>query len=174
MRDENGFDEKAQATAEPPKSKTRRKKEMIELQKTGERLTALPPSYLRKAGIPSELLEAVLAVRKIPSFGARRRQMQHIGVLMREVDAAFIERVIEEHGQPALAPKPAGTTVEVLARSLVAGTDNEIEALIRDHPDMDRTRLRRLVRNARPRTPEQGVDEKGLKALMSYLAEVAK
>ncbi|MCK7471895.1 MAG: DUF615 domain-containing protein [Desulfomicrobium escambiense] len=39
-----------------PKSKTRLKKEMIELQKLGEHLVTLPAAYLKKAGILPELL----------------------------------------------------------------------------------------------------------------------
>lgn len=80
-------------------SKTARKKEMIELQKLGERLVQLPESYLRASGLPEKLLEAVLSAKKIKSFGARRRQMQYIGAVMRQVDAASVRDILERYAQ---------------------------------------------------------------------------
>jgi len=76
-------------------SKSARKREMHCLQKLGESLVALPETYLKTSGLPEELLEAVLKARKIRSFGARRRQMQYIGVLMRGVDADDVRRVLD-------------------------------------------------------------------------------
>lgn len=99
MTDEHGIDGGLMPPEEPRKSKTRRKKEMIELQKLGERLVVLPDGYLRRSGIPEDLLEAVLALKKISSFGARKRQKQYIGAIMREVDSDRIIRVIEGFGQ---------------------------------------------------------------------------
>ena len=81
------------------KSKTMRKKEMIELQKLGERLIELPDSYLRKIGLPHELLEAVLFAKEVRAHGARRRQKQRIGVLMRETDPVHIQKMLDEFGQ---------------------------------------------------------------------------
>jgi len=102
MRDDHGPDDELGQTEEVRKSKTKRKKEMIELQKLGERLIDLPDGYLRKSGIPGELLEAVLAVKKITSFGARKRQKQYIGAIMRKVDTGLIRRVLDEFGQTAM------------------------------------------------------------------------
>lgn len=74
MRDDHGPDDESRQPEELKKSKTMRKKEMLELQKLGERLIDLPASYLKKSGIPGELLEAVLAAKKIsPSVQERGR-----------------------------------------------------------------------------------------------------
>ena len=101
MKDEYRSEELLTHPEEVRKSKTMRKKEMIELQKLGERLIDLPDGYLKKSGIPGELLEAVLAAKKITSFGARKRQKQYIGAIMREVDPGLITRVLDEFGQTA-------------------------------------------------------------------------
>jgi ribosome-associated protein len=84
---------------EEKKSKTRRKKEMIELQKLGERLVGLPNSFLRKIDLPPGLLEAVLSAKEIRAHGARRRQMQRIGVLMREVETGIVEKAFDDFRQ---------------------------------------------------------------------------
>ncbi len=70
--------------------------------KLGERLIDLPASYLKKSSIPGELLEAVLAAKKISTFGARKRQRQYIGAIMREVDPDLIRRTLDEFGQTAM------------------------------------------------------------------------
>jgi len=84
---------------EEKKSKTRLKKEMIERQKLGERLVGLPNSFLRKIDLPPDLLEAVLTAKETRKHGARRRQMQRIGVLMREVDTVVVEKAFDDFRQ---------------------------------------------------------------------------
>lgn len=109
MRDDPRPDDDLVQPGEPKKSKTRRKKEMIELQKLGERLVKLPDGYLKGAGIPDELLDAIRAARRITSFGARRRQMQYIGAIMRGVDPAHIMSVLDDFGrQSATGNDPEG------------------------------------------------------------------
>lgn len=78
-----------------PKSRTQKKKEDRALQLLGEGLTALPPEQLATLELPEELAEAVAAARNIKSHGARRRQMQYIGTLMRHVDPQPIREALE-------------------------------------------------------------------------------
>lgn len=73
------------------KSRTQKKKEDRALQKLGEQLVALPPGKLENMGLSDELLEAITLAHKIKSHGARRRQIQYIGALMRHVDPQPIE-----------------------------------------------------------------------------------
>ena len=84
---------------EKKKSKTRLKKEMIERQKLGERLVGLPKSFLRKIDLPPDLLEAVLTAKVMRTHEARRRQMQRIGVLMRELDTGIVEKAFDDFRQ---------------------------------------------------------------------------
>jgi ribosome-associated protein len=72
-------------------SKTRRKAEMDALQALGEALLGVDPARLRGLDLPERLTEAIGAARHITKRGARRRQLQYIGRLMREVDAAAID-----------------------------------------------------------------------------------
>jgi ribosome-associated protein len=81
------------------KSKTLLKKEMIERQKLGEKLVGIPSSYLREIDLPPNLLEAVLYAKEVRTHGARRRQMQRIGVLMREVDPALVKKALDDFMQ---------------------------------------------------------------------------
>jgi len=77
------------------KSRTRKKKEDRALQRLGEQLVTLPSGRLESLELPEELLEAVEFARKIKSRGARRRQIQYIGVLMRHIDPQPIRAALD-------------------------------------------------------------------------------
>ena len=158
---------------EDRKSKTKLKKEMIELQKLGEQLVTLPAAYLKKAGIPHELVDAVISMKKMSTHGARRRQMQHIGVIMREVDPVQIIRVLDEFGQPRQTPEPLKTDLDEPLQVLINGGDEHIEDLLKRFPAADRTRLRQLVRNAKGEASQAG-QTRTLNALKTYLKEIMK
>src|SRR6476661_8880938 len=78
-----------------PPSKTRRKHEMHALQDLGEELVSLDPARLRSLDLPERLQDAVLLARTITRHEARRRQMQFIGRLMRDVDPAPLEAALK-------------------------------------------------------------------------------
>ncbi len=67
-------------------SKSQRKREALALQDLGETLVTLKPAQLDKIPLPEKLREAVLAARQMNQRGARKRQLQYIGRLMREID----------------------------------------------------------------------------------------
>lgn len=77
------------------KSRTQKKKEDQALQRLGEQLVALQPSLVESMDLPDELLENIKFARKIKSHGARRRQVRHIGALLRNLDSQPIETALE-------------------------------------------------------------------------------
>jgi len=77
------------------KSRTQKKNEDRALQRLGEQLVALPAVQLETMELPEELLAAIEFTRKIKNHGARRRQIQYIGVLMRQIDPQPIKTVLE-------------------------------------------------------------------------------
>ena len=77
------------------KSRTRKKNEDRALQRLGEQLLALPFGQLKTMELPDELLTAIESAHKIKSHGARRRQIQYIGALMRHIDPQPIEAALE-------------------------------------------------------------------------------
>ena len=77
------------------KSRTRKKNEDRALQRLGEQLVVLPPGQLEGIELPDELLTAIEFARKIRKHGARRRQIQYIGALMRHIDPQPIETALD-------------------------------------------------------------------------------
>jgi ribosome-associated protein len=80
---------RAVSVAERP-SKTRRKAQMVALQDLGAALARVDPGRLRGLDLPERLTEAIADAGRMTQRGARRRQLQLIGRLMREVDPTTI------------------------------------------------------------------------------------
>ena len=66
-------------------SKTKKKQKMLELQKIGVKIANLPEHETIKLDLPKELKNAFEDYRKIKKHGAKKRQAQFIGKLMRKV-----------------------------------------------------------------------------------------
>lgn len=79
-------------------SKSQRKRDMHALQELGAELVALQPARLRSLALPESLLEAIEQAQRISSREGRRRQLQLIGKLMRQVDADPIRDALAVDG----------------------------------------------------------------------------
>ena len=77
------------------KSRTQKKNEDRALQRLGEQLVALPIGQLETIELPDELLTAIELAHKIKSRSARRRQIQYIGAIMRQIDPQPIKAALE-------------------------------------------------------------------------------
>jgi ribosome-associated protein len=129
-------------------SKTRRKREMHELQVLGAALVELPEAQLHAMALDPGLLAAILEAKRIKSHEAKRRQMQYIGRLMRDVDAAPIRaRMAELEGSSAQATA-RHRRLEAWRERLI-GDDEALTAFAAEHPGADIQALRALIRNAR-------------------------
>ena len=67
-------------------SKTKQKEAMHELRDLGAELVELSVGQLKRMNLPENILLAVRECQKITAHGARRRQIQYLGKLMRGVD----------------------------------------------------------------------------------------
>ena len=154
------------------KSRTQLKKEATALQKLGEKLVLLPDDQLNRMGLPTALLEAIQTVRAIKSHGARRRQMQYIGTLMRSVDTEPIEQALLEIEQGAYRQAKAFHRIEAWRDRLVDGNDDAILDILATFPDANRQRLGQLVRSAR-KEKEKNAPPKSARNLFRYLKALA-
>ncbi len=82
--------------ADEKPSKTQRKRESHGLQALGESLVELEDEDLERLPVDERLADAVRAARAIRSREGRRRQLQYIGRLMREVDADALRAALAE------------------------------------------------------------------------------
>lgn len=154
------------------KSRTRLKKEATALQKMGERLVRLSEDQLNRMELPQALLEAIRTVRTITSRGARRRQMQYIGTLMRKVDAEPIEQALLEIEQGNYRQARTFHRIEAWRDRLVGGDDDLIDEIVDALPEASRQRLGQLVRSAR-KEKEKNAPPKSARNLFRYLKSLS-
>lgn len=131
------------------KSRTQSKHEAQDLQRLGERLAELSREQIKSLDIPERLKEAVLFVQTISRHGAKRRQFQFIGSLMRDIDPGTITRALETLDMARSLSEQKFKEAEAWRERLMNDEDASLEAFIAAYPMADRQRLRQLVRNAK-------------------------
>jgi len=135
-----------------PPSKTRRKAEAHALQDIGEALVALPPSQLIRlaadVALPDRLVEAVREARSITAWGGRKRQLQYVGKLMRDIDPEPIRRQLDRWAHRRDSETARQHAMERWRDRLIADPA-AIDALAAEHPRLDRPRLHALIAKAR-------------------------
>ena len=134
-------------------SKTKRKKEMLELQALGEELVKLPESQLQSLGLEPDLRDAILAAKRVASREAKRRQMQYIGRLMREVEAEPIRAQLAAIAGSSAQAAAHQRRLEAWRERLIAD-DEALTAFAAAHPGADLQALRSLIRNTRKEQSE--------------------
>jgi len=132
-------------------SKSMLKRESHELQALGKQLLEMPDSRLDDLQMPERLREALDTYKKTKSFEGKRRQLQFIGKVMREVDPAPLREAVAAfqlgHARNALALHQAERwRAELLSES--EGKD-ALTRWAEAYPHSDLQQLRTLVRNAR-------------------------
>jgi ribosome-associated protein len=150
-------------------SKTQRKKEMHELQKLGVELVALSAPQLENILLDEKLRNAVLEAKRIRSHEAKRRQMQYIGRLMREVDAAPIRAQLDGLNQGSAASAAAHQRVEAWREKLLADEVAFTEFVLQ-FPGCDLQQLRNLVRSVK-RDLENGKPPRSNRELFRFIKE---
>ena len=132
-------------------SKTDLKRESAELQRRGEQLLELRADLMAGLGLPDKLVDALDEARRISNFEGRRRQMQFIGKLMRQLDEAAVQAVRE-----AIDVQHRGSAEETAAlhqaeqwREQLMASDEALEQWVAQHPATDIQQLRALLRQAR-------------------------
>ena len=153
-------------------SKTQRKKDMLALQNLGEKLTVAPRTLLEKCRLPEELLHAINEYKRIPKRrGARKRQLQFIGKVMREVDVQQIRSILDEDGQQSEKEKSRFQRLEKIRERLVSGDIDMLNKLISQNSGLDIQYIRQLIRQATKETQE-GKPTVASRKLFSYLKEL--
>ena len=116
-------------------SRSQRKRDSTALQRIAEELTRIAPGQWQDLPLTPELLEALHMWRRIGDHEGRRRQLQYLGRLMREADAAAIES-----GLAALREGKTQETLllrhtERLRETLIRANQSEREMLLAQWPE---------------------------------------
>jgi ribosome-associated protein len=129
-------------------SKTRRKSEMHALQELGAALVALDAARLATLDLPERLADAIALARTVKAHEARRRQMQFIGRLMRDVDAAPLRAALAAWAEGPRLERARFATLERW-RDRVLDDPDGLDAFVDAYPGAARAPLAALVADAR-------------------------
>jgi ribosome-associated protein len=127
-------------------SKSQRKRDMDALQDIGAELTELNAQQLDSIELPESLREAVLEARAMKHNEARRRQVQYIGKLMRQVDPAPIRAKLDGFLSVSAEHTAQLHHIERWRDRLLADPKSVAE-FIAAYPEADSQQLRTLLRN---------------------------
>lgn len=154
---------------ELPPSKTKIKKQMHELRDLGEELTELGKDQLAQLDIPENLRDAIREMHRIKTFGAKRRQMQYIGKLMRDVETAPI--IAKLNTWKGTSQQHIGYMHQLERwRERLLESDAALTELLAAHPETDVQRLRTLIRNTL-KEREAGKPAKNYREIFQVLRE---
>lgn len=130
---------------EPP-SKSARKRQMLNLQAVGESLLALNDNQLSKIPISDQqLLSAIRECRHIRSNSARKRHLQLIGKLMRNIDPGPIEQALAVLHNTRQENTTAFHQLEQLREHILAAGVEGAELGMTRFPEADRQHMRQLI-----------------------------
>jgi len=115
-------------------SKSARKRAALDLQSLGEALIELSPSQLDALDLPERLHDAIVAARSIVSRGARVRQRQLIGKLMRTVDPEPIRAVLARRRDADRARLRDERHIELWRERLLSDDPRAWSELAGSHP----------------------------------------
>ncbi|MGB0893333.1 MAG: ribosome biogenesis factor YjgA [Parashewanella sp.] len=150
-------------------SRTDFKAESDEIQKFGEKLAGLSKRQLEALELDEFMFDNLVKLKTIkPKTEAYRRHQQFIGKLMRNSDLDEIKAKYQ-----GLLNKDNSETTQIalferLRDDLLAGGDQEIQNLLETQPQLERQKLRQLVRQANKEIAKGG-ESKTAKELFKYL-----
>lgn len=132
----------------PPPSKTRRKQAMHDLQDLGEALVALDARVVATLDLPERLADAIALARGITRHEARRRQLQFVGRLMRDVDPVPIRAALRRLEGTGADERARFAAAEGWRERLLDG-DEAVDAFTAAFPSAPRDEIAALARAAR-------------------------
>ncbi len=151
-------------------SKTKKKEAMHELQDLGAELVELSVGQLKRINLPENIFDAVRECQKITAHGARRRQIQYLGKLMRSADDAPIRA-----GLALLRGESSAETARLHRlerfRARLLEDETVLAEITATWPGADLQQLRQLRRNAL-KEQEAGKPPKSFRAIFHGLQEL--
>jgi ribosome-associated protein len=130
-----------------PASKSQRKREMQELRQMGEKLVQLTDEQL----IPlsnTAIIDALRDCRRITKGNARKRQIQYIGKLLRNIEIDEIRNLIDRYDASSRTHARQFHQLENWREQLISGDFSALDEIAAIYPGLDRQHLKQLTRKA--------------------------
>jgi len=158
-----------------PKSKSQQKREAEAAQVLGKKLVELSVTQINelseRTDMSNKLHEAWVACQTITAREARRRQLQFIGKLMRDLDLPPVEKLLIEFKKGGQLAKVQLHKTESWRDRLLAEGETAFKELLQTWPDIDTKHVRKLIAGAQ-READQKQPPRSARLLFKYLREL--
>ena len=154
-----------------PPSKSSLKRDAHALQQLGTQLVDLPESVWSMLELPASLVAALSEARRLHARGGRKRQLQFIGKLMRDIDPEPIRNYFEQVRLKTRKLAQAHHALEAWRDRLIEEGDPAIETFLEQHAQADRQHLRQLARQAKKELAHNK-PPKSSRALFRYIRDL--
>lgn len=152
-------------------SKSQIKREAEALKEIGRQLVALNNKQLAQIPASEQLIEGIKVAHKIAGkHEALRRQLQYIGKVLRTEDMQQIQAKLDILTNNKGKRTQAINGLELLCEQMIEQGDSKINSVLDNYPQLERQKLRQLVRQAN-KEKKQEKPAKAAKELLNYLKE---
>ncbi len=159
--------------SDEPISKSERKRRAHRLQALGRRLAELRREELTELGLPQPLVAAIADYQRFPSHEAKRRQLQYIGRLMRDVDTEPLQTALDSlQGESAQARYEFHQLERWRERLLDEADTGALTAFVEAHPGVDVQQLRHHIQHTLD-APSEDRQRTAARALFRFLRDNA-
>ena len=146
---------------------------MHDLQHLGEALCAVDPSRLASLALPERLIEAITLARTITRHEGRRRQLQFVGRLMRDIDPEPVRAALSAWQEGPREERARFAALERWRNRLLE-TPADVDHFVAAHPDTDCAALAALVEEARAERAGGGAPRKQRELFRALKSAVEK
>ena len=128
-------------------SKTELKRDSKKIQEFGRKISELNINKIELFEFPSNIFDAIIDLKKINSNSAKKRQVQYLGKLLREIDLSAAFLIMEGLKVSAQKEIQKNHIVEKWRDELISN-NNSIKKFIDEFPYIDKQSLRQAISNA--------------------------
>ena len=130
-------------------SKTQRKQAAHELTELGRQLSQLKAQQRQSLDLPDDVASALEDACQMRSHGARKRQLQFLGKMLRRHDVAPIRAQLEQMQAPGRHQAALNHQAEQWREQILEQGETAIEQFVTAHPNAERQQLRQTLRQWR-------------------------
>ena len=127
-------------------SKTELKKDSKKIQTFGKKISELSSEEISSFNFPDIILKAIKDCKSIKSNVAKKRQVQYLGKLLREIDLSEAYLRMDQINSNSQLEVRNNHRVEIWRERLIQDK-NALTELIGLCPDIDRQKIRQLIQN---------------------------
>jgi ribosome-associated protein len=134
-------------------SKTELKKDSKKIQQFGRKISELTINNIEAFKFPLNIYEAVIGLKNLKSNSAKKRQVQYLGKLLREIDLTDAFLVMKQLKVSSQKEIQRNHIIEGWRDKLLSN-NNSITEFVDEYPKIDRQSLRQTISNAQKEKKE--------------------